>query len=417
MQAAVALAAGEAVAAKTQGTFGVGGVLLDQHGNVLKSLHNMVVRDGLIFDPTAHGERQLIDWYFAERARGAALPEPQELTIVTSLDPCAMCAGAILASGFNVVVAADDAKAGIDHDASARFATLPPALGERAQSLFCYPAVRGASGYAREARGASPRSFFIGKTINEATQALCSLAFEATSDKVQQMLHTDLPREALLDPAALSNGHPIVRKLKSLYPNALSWRGAPHAPDASLAPFLLEAMARDRAQGGDGDCCALLDAFGNLLLAVPGRRDQSVILTAFMECTRQYAQLRYQLLQGADDAMQDAVHRYLGHPKHGTFLMALGPDASAASLMNLGAYGSTMEGPLPVANPQQLQYVAARMEEGELAAMCGAMPPLYSETIQILPRQVADIDLIAAVLARVTGPAGLSPALRLGAKS
>ena len=397
VQAAVALAANEAVAAKTQGTFGVGGVLLDQHGNVLKSLHNMVVKGGLIFDPTAHGERQLIDWYFAERARGTNLPEPRELTLVTSLDPCAMCAGAILAAGFNVVVAADDAKAGIDHDASARFTAVPLHLREHARALFCYPAVRGASGYAREARGAPPRAFFIGKTINEATQALCSLALEATSDKVQQVLHTDLAAHALLDPATLSAAHPIVRTLRSLYPNALSWRGQPHAPGAGLAPFLLDAMTRDRAQGGDGDCCALLDAFGNLLLVTPGRRDQSVILTAFMECTRQYAQLRYQLLQGADAAMQDAVHRYLGHPKHGTFVMALGPDASAASLMNLGAYGSTMEGPLPASNPRQLQYVTARMEEGELAALCAAMPPLYSETIAISPRQVTAPALIAAL--------------------
>jgi cytosine deaminase len=52
VQAAVAIAASEAIAAKAQGTFGVGGLLLDQHGNVLKSLPNNVVRDGLIFDPT-----------------------------------------------------------------------------------------------------------------------------------------------------------------------------------------------------------------------------------------------------------------------------------------------------------------------------------------------------------------------------
>ena len=54
-----------------------GGLLLDQYGNVLKSLQNNVVRDGLIFDPTAHGERQLVDWYFAERAKGRELPPPE----------------------------------------------------------------------------------------------------------------------------------------------------------------------------------------------------------------------------------------------------------------------------------------------------------------------------------------------------
>ncbi len=105
------MAAAQAIAARTQGTYGVGGVLLDQQGNVLKALQNNVVCDGLIFDPTAHGERQLIDWYFAEAARGRELPPPHEVTVVTSLDPCAMCTGAILTAGFNVVVAATDPQA------------------------------------------------------------------------------------------------------------------------------------------------------------------------------------------------------------------------------------------------------------------------------------------------------------------
>ena len=128
VQAAVAIAASEAIAAKTQGTFGVGALMLDQHGNVLQSLHSNVIKHGLVFDPTAHGERQLIDWYFAERAKGRKLPEPQDVTLVTSLDPCAMCSGAILASGFNVVVAAYDRDAGINHDRSAVFPSLPANL-------------------------------------------------------------------------------------------------------------------------------------------------------------------------------------------------------------------------------------------------------------------------------------------------
>ena len=44
-------------------------ILLDQHGNVLQSLHNNVIKQGLVFDPTAHGERQLIDWYYADPRR------------------------------------------------------------------------------------------------------------------------------------------------------------------------------------------------------------------------------------------------------------------------------------------------------------------------------------------------------------
>ncbi len=397
VQAAVAIAAAEAISAKAQGTFGVGGVLLDQYGNVLRSMHNNVVRDGLVHDPTAHGERQLIDWYFAERAAGRALPQPHEVTLVTSLDPCAMCAGAILAAGFNVVVAANDADAGINHDGSGTFSSLPQDLRALAAERFFYPAVLGSSGYAREAAGAGPKSFFIGKTISEPTQALCALALEATSEKVQAFLNSDLPQAQLEDPAALAPAHPIVRKLKALYPQALAYRCTPHAPDAGLAPFLLAAMEQDRRQRGDGDAAALLDGFGNLLLCVPGRRSHSPIRTAFMECTRGYAQLRYQLMLGADDKLREEVRRFLPHPKEGTFVVARGPGADALGLMDLGAWGSTMEGPLPADNPEQFQYVLARIGEPELHALCGAMPPLYRDTIRVRPTPVGDGALAAAL--------------------
>ena len=397
VQAAVAIAAAEAIAAKTQGTFGVGGLMLDQHGNVLQSLHNNVIKQGLIFDPTAHGERQLIDWYYAERAKGRELPAPEDITIVTSLDPCCMCSGAILAGGFNVVVAAPDKNAGINFDQSAAFTALPESLRAQADASFSYPAVMGSSQYARAGSGAAPKSFFIGKTISEPTQALCSLVFEATSAEVMEVFNIDPSQELLKDPATLAPDHAIVRALKQIYPDALAYRSAPHQPDAGLAPFLLQATARDREHGGAGDAVALLDSFGNLLLCMPGRMTQSGIRSAFMETTRAYAQLRYKLMSGATPAQQDEVRRYLGHPKDGTLVFAKGPDDSAVSFMNLGAYGSTMEGPLPLKNPTQFQYVLPAMPEAELAAICAAMPPLYRSVIRIRPTQVADQALVAAL--------------------
>ncbi|APA70024.1 nucleoside deaminase [Janthinobacterium sp. 1_2014MBL_MicDiv] len=396
IQAAVAIAAAEALAAKTQGTFGVGGVLLDGAGNVLQSMHNNVVRQGLVFDPTAHGERQLVDWYFAERAKGTPLPPPGELTIVTSLDPCCMCTGAILAAGFNVVVAAPDVKAGINYDGAASFTALPAPLQAQAGRSFCYPAVRGATDYARAPSGAAPRSFFIGKSIHEATQALCSLVFESTSAQVMQLLNAGDDGQRR-DPATLPAEHPVVRALRRRYPDALTYRCTPHAPDAGLAPFLQAAMEQDARDGGQGDAAALLDSFGNLLLCMPGQLARSLIRTPFMECTRQYAQLRYELMAGAEPALQEEIKSYLGHPKHGTFVLAIGPDDSAASFMTLGAYGSTMEGALPESNPAQFQYVRPAMDEDALLALCGVMPPLYRSLIRIRPRQVADPALVTAL--------------------
>jgi tRNA(Arg) A34 adenosine deaminase TadA len=396
VQAAVTIASLEAIAAKTQGTFGVGGVMLDGFGNVLQAVHNQVVRDGLIWDPTAHGERQLVDWYYAERVKGRALPPPHEITIVTSLDPCCMCAGAILAAGFNVVVAANDAKAGINHDGSGAFPALPAPLRARARETFAYPAVLGTSSYARGATG-TPPPFFIGKTIAEPTQALCSLVFEATTESVMDLFNGDPPRAGLLDPATLPGDHAIVRALKRACPDALTYRATPHRPDAGLAPYLLHAMERDRAQGGTGNAVALLDAFGNLLLCCHGRRTQSGIRTAFMECTRAYAQLRYRLMAGASAERQREVRRYLGHPKDGTFVHATGPGDDALSFMELGAYGSTMEGELPADNPAQFQYVRPRMPAETLRDVCANLPPLYRDLIGINPVQVADKSLVAAL--------------------
>ena len=65
--------------------------------------------------------------------------------------------------------------------------------------------------------------------------------------------------------------------------------------------------------------------------------------------------------------------------------------------MNLGAYGSTMEGPLPASNPRQFQYVVPAIAQAELEAICAAMPPLYSDIIRIHPTQVADLALIDAL--------------------
>ena len=65
--------------------------------------------------------------------------------------------------------------------------------------------------------------------------------------------------------------------------------------------------------------------------------------------------------------------------------------------MDLGAYGSTMEGPLPAYNQAQFQYVLPAVSESELAALCAQLPPLYRDIIRIKPVQVQDQELIAAL--------------------
>jgi hypothetical protein len=77
-----------AVEAGKQGTFAVGGLLVDESGHVIAEATNAVIRNGKLSDPTAHVERQLVDWLAQQRRRRRSL-SPRNLTIVSSLDPCA----------------------------------------------------------------------------------------------------------------------------------------------------------------------------------------------------------------------------------------------------------------------------------------------------------------------------------------
>jgi cytosine deaminase len=386
VEVATALAAEQVIQAFDQGTFSVGGVLLDNKGNLIHALHNNVVVDGTTFDPTAHGERQMIDWYFEQIGQGTQLPAPADMTVVTSLDPCCMCTGSILHAGFNVTVAAFDTQSGINWNTKADFPTLAPAVKAKAKSTFSYPAVNGKTSFTRSASGAPLPRFFAKEVIDEQTQALCLTAFLATLGSVRDSVNQDLPPDQLIDPTTLPANDPIIQALQAVYPQTLQYRApARSTPDQKLLPYLTKAAALDRQQGGPGQAVALLDYFGNLLFCLPGNVAASPIKTAFMLTTRSYAFLRYSLKR----QIGSRVYQYLGHPKYGTFVFLLGPDNSAASLIDLGAYGSTMEGPLPQDNPNQFQYWNASMDPAGLATYCAGLPPLYSKVIKVNPVRVA----------------------------
>jgi tRNA(adenine34) deaminase len=84
----------------------IGAVVVDANGDVLASGHNRREVDA---DPTAHAE--VLALREAARARGEWRLDG--CTLVVTLEPCAMCAGAIvLARVPRVVYAAEDPKAG-----------------------------------------------------------------------------------------------------------------------------------------------------------------------------------------------------------------------------------------------------------------------------------------------------------------
>ncbi|MGZ5938895.1 MAG: nucleoside deaminase [Rhizomicrobium sp.] len=103
---AIALALSEAQAAAARGEVPVGAVLLSAEGALLAADGNRIVERK---DPTAHAEALVL------RAGAARLGNERltGTTLYVSLEPCAMCAGAIsLARVGRVVFAAEDPKGG-----------------------------------------------------------------------------------------------------------------------------------------------------------------------------------------------------------------------------------------------------------------------------------------------------------------
>ncbi|MCU1415904.1 MAG: nucleoside deaminase [Schumannella sp.] len=106
LEHAMRAALAEAELALLSGDVPVGAVLLDSDGSVLAHAHNE--REAL-HDPTAHAEVLAIR-RAAER-RGAW--HLDDTTLVVTLEPCVLCAGAILAARIpRLVFGAWDVKAG-----------------------------------------------------------------------------------------------------------------------------------------------------------------------------------------------------------------------------------------------------------------------------------------------------------------
>ena len=100
------LAIEEARAAEAAGEVPVGAIVVSAAGEVIARGSNQVLRTS---DPTAHAE------IVALRAAGAALTNYRLLgcTLYTTLEPCAMCAGAVLHARIaRLVYATPDPKAG-----------------------------------------------------------------------------------------------------------------------------------------------------------------------------------------------------------------------------------------------------------------------------------------------------------------
>ena len=106
LETAMTLALGEAIRARETGDVPVGAIVVDPAGDVVGSGRNEREATG---DPTAHAEIVAL----RNAAEQAGTWNLSGHTLVVTLEPCVMCAGAILNSRIDrVVFGAWDEKAG-----------------------------------------------------------------------------------------------------------------------------------------------------------------------------------------------------------------------------------------------------------------------------------------------------------------
>jgi cytosine deaminase len=393
-QGAAEIALSKAQAANASGTFGVGGVIVENSsGRVIFALSNHVLEtlkpavqitpgEAYTFDPTAHGERQLVYWYYQNRA-ALSLPAPNQLTIVTSLDPCAMCTGTLLAAGFNVGVVAIDDWAGINYTTLFNFPGLPEGLKQMIQTRFGYYAVDGIRSYVG-GDSVAFRSTGVTKTTHQDSLSI----FLSNVDKIRENSQgSGVDPKYLTDPARLPDGSAVKTAFKALFSGAFSHKLTNfRAPDATLKGILTALMnSTSRAK----NAVALVDPFGNLIMASADTFDVSPVATGFMNLVQDYSKIRFNLVNNPDTTAE--ARKSLTHPKYGTFVFLYAPSPNdLLTLKDLGAYGSTMEGAIPQTVPSNFQYYYPPREGtiAELLALIAVMPPFYTKNVGIVPQQV-----------------------------
>jgi cytosine deaminase len=396
---AAAIALAMARLASSDGTYGVGGVIIENAtGKVIKAMQNRVVQPlasnigsmsnrAYTNDPTAHGEVQLVTWYYAN-AQALNLPTPDKLTIVSSLDPCAMCAGTLITSGFNVAVVAYDTVAGINWNTQFNFLNMPSIVQTKLQNQFGYYAVQSQTP-ARQYVGAS-KVAFSNTEVSNATGNGCLTVFTDSSNTVRNSIagngldpRNPIGQAPMEDPASNTT---IKNAYQAIWPDAFSIKLTNYrAPTPALKSYLLSLVAQ---KPGSRNAVAFIDYYGNLLMASADRFDISPIQTAMMTVIQNYSKLLFQLINTANTS--SLAQQTLTNPKYGTFIYLYAPSAEdTTTLKDMGAFGSSMAGNIPVISPSNLQFYEDPLNNiSSLRSLIAAMPPIYRLGYEINPQPV-----------------------------
>ena len=358
----------QAQEASDSGTFGVGGILMDLDGNIICEMHNRVITGSRINDPTAHGERQIVDWYLANKEK-EHLPEPEKCILITTLDPCVMCTGALAQVQFNkVIVVALDDYAGINWEGSADCHALDGTDCQKyVKEHFAYPEVTGEM--SRKAFGAdlSDLKLFSDVSVTSETLKGCQDAFGLTADAVRDKVSSSaVSLEDIQNPADLEPTHPVRKYLEESFGS--DFLACTYTGD-SAEDFLNYIQKEHPGFSG----VAYFDMFGNLLYLAEDD-DKISTQSAFMKVTRKYAAVRNtEPIEGYE------INKYLANPKYGHFVYMNCPQISAKTIMELGAIGSTLEN----TSEHPIMYFYGKENQPAIDALIKKLPPLYNKNINI----------------------------------
>ncbi len=374
------------------GSYGIGGALVESAtGRVLQTMPNRVFRTlsgggTFVEDPTAHGERQLMSWYLAQRET-LGLLDPGALTVVTTLDPCLMCASSLLTAGVNVGVVAIDDYSGINYDSSGSFGDLPEPLRSQALATFGYYAVEGGRAF----QGSQSIAYADESVTQDTLDASASL-YSTSADTVRSARReSGVAPSELSDPSTNPAAIDVIRAFQVTCPEAFTVKVRDaRLPDRRVYDVLVDVVRRNP---GATNAVAYLDPFGNLVTAQADQQQVNRLSTAFALCTRAYAQTRYALMDS--ESTLAIAEQTLTNPNFGTFVFLEAPDpATATGMFDIGAYGSTMGGAALPTIPSAFQYfeLPPGVTEKQLQDVIYPLPPLYSQNIKISPQRVVGVS-------------------------
>lgn len=213
---AIARAVLHAERAAELGTIGVGAVALGSDGQLVAVAENRVLEAGALADPTAHAEMGLLRYL-----RGRS-----DVRIVTSLEPCLMCGGALRDAGIETAFVAEDEMAAL----------------RRGDFLRCGD---------RESQARAKRAFVHSLAP---ARAVC--------------VQSPSPGGGLRNPDSLPYRHPLRAALLGL--------GARFGA--------IDTQDIDRTD--QRDVAAIVDPFGNWLVGIDSRGEEPALLRAIREYSR-----------------------------------------------------------------------------------------------------------------------------------